>query len=316
MLSAAKDESVPLLAASWLSENSRPGFGGCDSELRRVIELANVLNASGLATSLYDDRIGSRDTGKERDSESGLDYFGARYYGSALGRFTSPDEFVGGAYGVFGSRATDPGPLPYADITNPQSLDKYAYALNNPFRYIDPDGHDALVVAMALEGAEIGSVCGPWCAAGGAIIGAGVGIYASYEAGKAIGNAISREQQRDGQGRFLPVQPGDSKPGSEQEKAGLDAVDATKNTGKLTYVDPKTGEKTATIPDGTTSGGQYVEVKAGKDVSETQQLGAMAAAAKDATGKPLIVVVDPSARVSKPVLANPNIEVVRKPLNQ
>lgn len=30
-------------------------------------------------------------TGKERDSESGLDYFGAKYYGSALGRFTSPD---------------------------------------------------------------------------------------------------------------------------------------------------------------------------------------------------------------------------------
>lgn len=32
-------------------------------------------------------------TGKERDSESGLDYFGARYYGSALGRFTSPDDY-------------------------------------------------------------------------------------------------------------------------------------------------------------------------------------------------------------------------------
>ena len=30
-------------------------------------------------------------TGKERDAESGLDFFGARYYGSALGRFTSPD---------------------------------------------------------------------------------------------------------------------------------------------------------------------------------------------------------------------------------
>jgi hypothetical protein len=84
MLSAAKDESVPPLAAYLLSENSRPGFGGCDSELRRVIELPTVLNASGLAASLYDDRIGPRDTGKERDSRSGLDYFGAR-------RLTSPD---------------------------------------------------------------------------------------------------------------------------------------------------------------------------------------------------------------------------------
>jgi len=33
-------------------------------------------------------------TGKERDQETGLDYFGARYYGSALGRFTSPDPIV------------------------------------------------------------------------------------------------------------------------------------------------------------------------------------------------------------------------------
>ena len=33
-------------------------------------------------------------TGKERDSESMLDYFGARYYGSALGRFTSPDNGI------------------------------------------------------------------------------------------------------------------------------------------------------------------------------------------------------------------------------
>lgn len=33
----------------------------------------------------------SQFTGKKRDSESGLDYFGARYYGSALGGFTSPD---------------------------------------------------------------------------------------------------------------------------------------------------------------------------------------------------------------------------------
>jgi len=32
-----------------------------------------------------------RYTGKERDTESGLDYFGARYYGSNMGRWMSPD---------------------------------------------------------------------------------------------------------------------------------------------------------------------------------------------------------------------------------
>jgi YD repeat-containing protein len=34
-----------------------------------------------------------------------------------------------------------PGPLPYADITNPQSLNKYTYTFNNPLKYVDPDGH-------------------------------------------------------------------------------------------------------------------------------------------------------------------------------
>jgi RHS repeat-associated protein len=62
-------------------------------------------------------------TGKERDAESGLDYFGARYYGSALGRFTSPD-LLGG------------------HIQDPQSLNKYMYARNNPLRFTDSTGLD------------------------------------------------------------------------------------------------------------------------------------------------------------------------------
>jgi len=62
-------------------------------------------------------------TGKERDSESGLDYFGARYYGSALGRYTGPDE-------------------PFADqrSIDPQSWNLYTYARNNPLKYIDRTG--------------------------------------------------------------------------------------------------------------------------------------------------------------------------------
>jgi RHS repeat-associated protein len=63
-------------------------------------------------------------TGKERDTESGNDYFGARYYDSNMGRFMSPD----------------PSQLYYADPTNPQSLNLYSYVLNNPLRNIDPDG--------------------------------------------------------------------------------------------------------------------------------------------------------------------------------
>ena len=55
-------------------------------------------------------------TGKERDTESGLDYFGARYYGSNMGRFSSPD----------------PSGLYFADPTNPQSLNLYSYAAGGP----------------------------------------------------------------------------------------------------------------------------------------------------------------------------------------
>lgn len=75
-------------------------------------------------------------------SETGLDYFGARYFSGAQGRFSTPDEFTGGIVDPFtGDQVGQPGPLPYADITNPQSLNKYAYVLNNPLRYTDPDGH-------------------------------------------------------------------------------------------------------------------------------------------------------------------------------
>jgi len=68
-------------------------------------------------------------TGKERDSESGNDYFGARYYASTMGRFMSPDW------------SAPPSPVPYADLMNPQSLNLYSYVLNNPLSKDDPDGH-------------------------------------------------------------------------------------------------------------------------------------------------------------------------------
>jgi RHS repeat-associated protein len=68
-------------------------------------------------------------TGNERDSESGLDMFGARHYGSSLGRFMTPDW------------AAKPTNVPYANFGNPQSLNLYSYVENNPTTTGDPDGH-------------------------------------------------------------------------------------------------------------------------------------------------------------------------------
>jgi RHS repeat-associated protein len=70
-------------------------------------------------------------TGKERDTESGLDNFGARYMGSSLGRFMTPD---------WAAKPTD---VPYADFGNPKSLNLYSYVNNNPLSKADPDGHCA-----------------------------------------------------------------------------------------------------------------------------------------------------------------------------
>jgi RHS repeat-associated protein len=68
-------------------------------------------------------------TPKELDSESGLNYFGARYYEPDMGRFLSPDW------------SKNPQGVPYADFTNPQTLNLYSYVKNNPLSLTDPDGH-------------------------------------------------------------------------------------------------------------------------------------------------------------------------------
>src|SRR5271165_263547 len=74
----------------------------------------------------------SRFTGKERDTESGNDYFEARYYSSAMGRFMSPDW------------SAKEEPVPYAKLDDPQSLNLYAYVQNNPLSRVHADGHDIL----------------------------------------------------------------------------------------------------------------------------------------------------------------------------
>jgi RHS repeat-associated protein len=68
-------------------------------------------------------------TSKERDTESNLDNFGARYYASTAGRFMSPDW------------ALKPLAVPYANFGDPQTLNLYTYVENSPLNRIDADGH-------------------------------------------------------------------------------------------------------------------------------------------------------------------------------
>jgi RHS repeat-associated protein len=110
----------------------------------------NVTEAcAGQSLSTYSDDPVFRQkfTGKERDAETGLDYFGARYMSSAQGRFASAD------------------PLPWVHwqngskedrerfeqfIANPQNMNVYVYVRNDPLSSVDPDGEDVYVVAYTV----------------------------------------------------------------------------------------------------------------------------------------------------------------------
>jgi RHS repeat-associated protein len=72
--------------------------------------------------------------GKERDAETGADYFEARYYASQTGRFTTVDPLLN---------------VPAA-LTDLQRWNRYAYAMNNPLRYVDPDGREGPEIRQKL----------------------------------------------------------------------------------------------------------------------------------------------------------------------
>jgi RHS repeat-associated protein len=79
---------------------------------------------SGLCSFSVASLTHSKFNGKERDTESGLDDFPARYFTSSMGRFMSPDPMGG-------------------HLEDPQTLNRYAYARNNPTSLTDPTGLDS-----------------------------------------------------------------------------------------------------------------------------------------------------------------------------
>jgi RHS repeat-associated protein len=94
-----------------------------------AMQQRGLKDAGGELQFLNNDSNHYKFTGKERDSETGLDYFGARYYSNGLGRFITPD------WGA------TPAPVSYADLGDPQSLNQYSYVRNIPTVKVDADGH-------------------------------------------------------------------------------------------------------------------------------------------------------------------------------
>jgi RHS repeat-associated protein len=119
-----------MSTASQLSENSHQGFDGLKAALCLGSRKAKSNAASGMPVCLWRNGIGSRSSGKERD-ETGLDYFGARYFSAPQGRFTS----------------VDPVWVKADRIVDPQRLNLYAYGRNNPLKFSDPTGMDITIGA-------------------------------------------------------------------------------------------------------------------------------------------------------------------------
>jgi len=134
---AAKQEAdvFPLAAFRLLAENSHRGHRLPTAVPHKGFAPVNSNTTTGFQAFLYDEGRRSRSTGKERDSETGLDYFGARYFSGAQGRFTSPDW------------AATPEAVPYATLADPQTLNLYGYVRNNPLKSTDPTGHCPICLA-------------------------------------------------------------------------------------------------------------------------------------------------------------------------
>jgi RHS repeat-associated protein len=117
-------------------------------------------------------------TGKERDSESGNDYFGARYYASSVARWLSPDW------------SANVMPVPFAKLGNPQSLNLYAYVLDNPLGNADPDGHCGADFGCWI-GAALGVMQGIQLDGGGGAYAKNLGLGVLKGAGRAVVNTAN-----------------------------------------------------------------------------------------------------------------------------
>jgi RHS repeat-associated protein len=246
-------------------------------------------------------------TGKERDAESGLDYFGARYYASNMGRWMSPDW------------SAKEDPVPYAKLDDPQSLNLYGYVGNNPLARADADGHcaeDACVVEggvaavafVALTASAYLSMPSTQRSLSAAASSAAGTISSAFHSifSKAAPAAAAAEQPRTADGKFAPKEGGEANPGAAAEAAGLSALGAVKNVSE---------KINGTIRDGTIPAtGEHAEIKSGKVIADTKQLAAMGAAAVAKTGKALVVgATHPNVTVTKPAAQNPDLNIKKIP---
>jgi hypothetical protein len=126
--------------------------------------------------------------------------------------------------------------LPYADITNPQSLNKYSYTYNNPLRYVDPDGHDPsdliydggahTITLVSSDGKQVGS----WPAANNVAVHAPAGEGGGFTKGP-IQDGVYDINKSDSKGATMHL--GESDNGAFGSQGIIHIKDAKGATGQI-----------------------------------------------------------------------------------
>jgi RHS repeat-associated protein len=99
-------------------------------------EVTSTQRVGGTSGNGYDPPNVRQDyTGYQKDEESGLEFAQARYYNTGHGRFTSVDPLTASA-----------------TIRNPQTFNRYSYALNSPYKFVDPLGLQSIGLTMCETG--------------------------------------------------------------------------------------------------------------------------------------------------------------------
>lgn len=196
--------------------------------------------------------------GKPVDTETGLSYFGARYYDATLGRFMGMD------------------PVGF-DEDNIHSFNRYAYGNNNPYKYVDPDGNAAQLIlpliGFGLLANEVATGDVPIVGGGIAKAGVNAGERAAVKAADSLGDVGSATAR-----------------GRESEKRVLKEMGLDKNTKKVATTEG------ASIPDALTKN-KSIEIKDAACVSCTKQVRIQTKAAKEA-GRESVLVTGSKTRIS------------------
>jgi RHS repeat-associated protein len=207
-------------------------------------------------------------TGKKRDTETGLDYFGARYYSNGLGRWVSADW------------SATPVPVPYADFYDPQTLNLYQFVGGNPASKADPDGHNPLWYAapIIITREDINHAVNRV---------ADFLHFATHEYQPHAGafpppqpctcpsqqkQDNSKQNNNNSQSKNTSDVQANRKAGLDTQKQALEKEGLKENTKHIEATDPKTGKTSTTVPDAVRENGQTVEVKDVKQLSDSPQL--------------------------------------------